>query len=139
MGAAALKKADCINIQDKKLKVTKKTEKKVSVHRVSVEDEYVQSGPAPKWLTPVGKYHYKKLVQSLKDLELYNPLDNGLIEQAAAAYSESRDEELTFKERVAARDQYARLVEQLGKRGGLKARVEEVGSEDDLKEFILTR
>ena len=135
--AAAVRKTDGINMQSKKLKIAKKSEKKGTEFKSTEKTSYLKDGNAPKWLSAVGRYHYKKLVQSLKDVGLYNPLDTGLIEQAAAAYSESRDENLSFKERQSARDQYARLVGQLGERGGVKATLEEVGSEDDLKEFVL--
>ena len=138
MPSAALKKADSINMQPKKLKTVKKTQKIGSALEGSVKDNYETKGYAPKWLPLKGQHHYRKLVQSLKDAGLYNPLDTGLIEQASAAYAETRDESLTFKERQSARDQYARLVAQLGERGGVKATVEEVGSEDDLKEFVLS-
>lgn len=138
MATAALKKAESINIQPKKLKAPKKSSENGSVLVRSVKDNYETKGYAPKWLPLKGQHHYRKLVQSLKDAGLYNPLDTGLIEQAAAAYAETRDDTLTFKERQSARDQYARLVAQLGERGGVKATVEEVGSEDDLKEFILS-
>lgn len=136
MGAAA-RKTESINIHRKSLKVAKKVQEMDTEIKSTEKNNYLKNGNGPKWLNAVGRYHYKKLVQSLKDVELYNPLDVGLIEQAAAAYSESRDASLSFKERQSARDQYARLVGQLGERGGVKATLEEVGSEDDLKEFIL--
>ncbi len=137
MASAALKKTESINMQSKKLRELKSELKSGSVIPGSVKDDYLTKGYAPKWLTKIGQHHYRKLVVSLKDVGLYNPLDSGLIEQAAAAYSEARDASLSFKERQSARDQYARLVAQLGERGGVKATVEEAGSEDDLKEFIL--
>ena len=139
MATAALKKADGINMQSKKLKTVKKTVKTVSEYRETEDEKYLKDGPAPKWLSPVGRYHYKKLVVNLKNAGLYNPLDSGLIEAAADCYAKMRDETLDSKTRMANKDQYSRLVAQLGERGGIGATVDEEGSEDDLREFILTK
>ena len=89
---------------------------------------------APKWLSVVGRYHYRQLVKQLTDLGIYNPLEKGLVEMMAKLYADSRAPELSGKDQRESIKLYGQLIKTLGKRGG-KAE-EEVNSEKDLEAFM---
>ncbi len=87
----------------------------------------------PKWLTTVGRNHYRQLVQQLEDLGIYNPLEKGLVEMMAKLYADSRDPEISGKEQRESIKLYGQLIKTLGLRGGKK---EEADSEKDLEAFM---
>lgn len=88
---------------------------------------------APKWLSVVGRYHYRQLVKQLTDLGIFNPLEKGLIEMMAKLYSDSRSTEISYKEQRESIKLYSQLIKTLGSRGGKK---DETDSEKDLEAFM---
>lgn len=88
----------------------------------------------PKWLTNIGRNHYRQLTKQLSDFGMYNPLEKGLIEMLAKLYADSRDPALSGKEQRESIKLYSQLIKNVGNRGSKTT--EEADSEKDLEDLM---
>lgn len=114
--------------------MTTKKQKNINI-QTEIEEVSIKGITTPKWLSPVGQYHYRKILKSLKDSGIYNPLDDGLIDMAAMLYGDARDKNNSLKDRRESIKLYAHVIKVLGNKGGQKEPAER-DPESDLEDFV---
>lgn len=96
----------------------------------------------PKHLNPIAQYHYKSLVCALKEKEIFESVDKGVVEMLASLYADFRNMDLSPSDRRQAIKTYATLIKEYGgtpasrQQLKLKPEKEEPSYDDGLSGFF---